>query len=135
MPIVNVDGERALAVVRASGAKSDISLGSQHFGVGVAIGADADVLELATSNKSQQQTHSTAPLMDHTQQNGAFDRHLRDRGSAGRPKVPAASLPGALIRVSGYCAAVTGEQCARGCAKDYSAHDMSRWCVSSSDWW
>lgn len=40
VPIVNVDGERPLAVVRASGAKSDISLGSQHFGVGVAIGED-----------------------------------------------------------------------------------------------
>lgn len=37
-PIVNVDGERPLAVVRASGAKSDISIGSQHFGAGVAIG-------------------------------------------------------------------------------------------------
>lgn len=37
-PIVNVDGERPLAVVRASGAKSDISISSQHFGVSVAIG-------------------------------------------------------------------------------------------------
>jgi hypothetical protein len=44
--IVNVDGERPLAVVRASGARSDISLGSQHFGVGVAIGADAGLLSV-----------------------------------------------------------------------------------------
>ena len=48
MPVVNVDGERALAVVRASGAKSDISLGSQHFGVAVAIGAETGLAQLQT---------------------------------------------------------------------------------------
>ncbi len=37
--IVNVDGERPLVVVRASGAHSDISFRKDHLGIGVAIGA------------------------------------------------------------------------------------------------
>jgi hypothetical protein len=56
--IVNVDSERPLAVVRASGAKSDISLGSQHFGVGVAIGGDADMCAIHQVLGSLYQVHS-----------------------------------------------------------------------------
>lgn len=64
VPIVNVDGERLLAVVRASGAKSDISLSSQHFGLGVAIGAGVfSVLSSLTLTSAvranQRKMHST----------------------------------------------------------------------------
>lgn len=53
--IVNVDGERPLVVVRASGAHSDISFGKDHLGIGVAIGASLNahalrMLMLSDSN-------------------------------------------------------------------------------------
>ena len=67
VPVVNVDGERPLAVVRASGAKSNISLGSQHFGVGVAIGEGGrHSTELVEPPPAMRKMHCTLVLPEQT---------------------------------------------------------------------
>ena len=54
--MVNVDGERPLICVRASGAHSEISLGPHRIGIGVAIGT-FEIEDLLVGPRCKQHSH------------------------------------------------------------------------------